>query len=236
MTATHFENPHGLDEDGHYSTAADMAILGRYAMQDERFREYVSTRTYELDLPGRREPLLLTNTNKLLHDYPWVIGVKTGLTPKAEQCLVAAGRRDGIEVLSVVLGQPVSDLCFDESKKLLQYGFTQCRDVTVLEPGAVLAQADVPYRLDGRIDLVASSGVALQIYEGDEVTVDVSVDSPLRLPVTVGQTCGRVVVMVNGDALETVNLVATRSFGAPTLGSKLAYFFGRLGEWIGGIF
>lgn len=236
MSGTRFRNPHGLDEDGHYSTAADMAIVGRYAMQDERFRRYVAARTYELDLPGRREPLVLTNTNKLLHEASWVTGVKTGLTPKAEQCLVASGERDGIEVLSVVLGQPVSDVCFKESKALLQYGFTQCRDIDLFDRGAVLAEAMVPNELDGRVELVTRDGAAIQVYQGDEITVDVAVDRPLSLPIEAGQTCGRVVVKVDGQEVNTVDLVAAKSFGKPTLGSKLAYLFGRVGQWFGGIF
>lgn len=236
MSGTQFRNPHGLDEDGHFSTAADMAIVGRYAMQDERFRKYASTKTYQLDLPGRKQPLVLTNTNKLLHEYSWVTGVKTGLTPKAEQCLVASGQRDGIEVLSVVLGQPVGDQCFQESKALLQYGFTQCRDITLLGRGAVLAEATVSHELDGKVELVAKDGVTMQIYQGDEITVDISVDRPLELPIAVGQACGRVVVTVNGETAKAVPLVATKSLGTPTLGSKLAYCFGRIGRWFGEVF
>jgi D-alanyl-D-alanine carboxypeptidase (penicillin-binding protein 5/6) len=235
MHDTHFTNPHGLDDDGHYSTAADMAVLGRYAMQDERFRKYVATREYELELPGRG-PLLLTNTNKLLHEYPWVIGVKTGLTPKAEQCLVAAGRRDGVEVLSVVLGQPVSDLCFQESKQLLEYGFGQCRDLVLLQRGAVLGEATAPYGLEDPVRLVAAEGVTFEAYGGDEIETSIAADKALELPVVAGQPCGQMQVKVNGEVVKVVPLVADKPIAVPTLGTKLKYGFIRLGRWLAGIF
>ena len=235
MADTHFTNPHGLDDDAHYSTAADMAVLGRHAMQDKRFRRYVATRSHELGLPGRG-PLLLTNTNKLLHDYPWVIGVKTGLTPKAEQCLVAAGARGGVEVLSVILGQPVSDLCFEESKRLLEYGFGQCRDVVLLGEGAVLGEVSVPYHSDGLVKLVTSEQIALQAQGGDQVDVTIAADKALSLPVVAGQVCGQVEVKVNDETLKTVALVADKSFTAPTLRTRLEYGLTRLGRWISGIF
>lgn len=235
MRDTQFANPHGLDDDAHYSTAADMAVLGRYAMEDERFRRYVSTRTYELALPGR-SPLLLSNTNKLVHEYPWVTGVKTGSTPKAEQCLVAAGRRDQVEVLSVVLGQPVSDLCFEESRKLLEYGLSQRRRVVLLAKGAVVAEAPLPYRFDETLKLVATEGVELEVGAREEVEVDFSVPGDLALPVQAGQVCGEVRVKVDGKLLKTVPLAATVSAGVPTLAAKIRYGFASIGRWVSGIF
>lgn len=85
MADTHFVNPSGLDAPGHYSTAADMAIVARHAMSNPKFRELVSTRTYTVTLPGRDEPIVFENTNKLLERQSWVTGVKTGLTPNADR-------------------------------------------------------------------------------------------------------------------------------------------------------
>jgi serine-type D-Ala-D-Ala carboxypeptidase (penicillin-binding protein 5/6) len=234
MTNTHFVNPNGLDATGHYSTAADMAKLARYAMSNERFRMFVHTKTYSLPLPGRSQPLLLTNTNKLLvGGVDWVIGVKTGLTPKADQCFVGAGTKNGVSVISVILGEPNSDLCFTESKALMQYGFTQLRHITVMNQGVLVAEGNVPYKLAGHIGLVTARPLDMELYKDEEVTTSVELDRSLTLPVSTGDRFGRVLLTSGGETVGSVDLVADGSFGKTTLGSKLAYFWGRFKGWLG---
>lgn len=233
MEDTQFVTTNGLDAEGHYSTAADLAVLARYAMRNERFREIVDTETYSLFVEGDTSPLKITNTNKLLLDYDWVTGIKTGLTPRAEQCLVASGTKDGRSVISVVLGQPDSPLCFKESKALMEYGFTQFRPLKLIGKGVAVAEAEVPYQMDGKVELVTDGALETELYSGDVVTTTVSVDKELRLPITAGETYGHVVAIKSGKEVGKVDLVATKSFPAPTLGSKLAYFFRRLGAALG---
>jgi D-alanyl-D-alanine carboxypeptidase (penicillin-binding protein 5/6) len=235
MMDTHFANPNGLDAEGHYSTCADMATLARYAMQNETFRKIVSTEEYTVQIPGRSSTLTFENTNKLLGTVGWVTGIKTGLTPKAEQCLVASATRDDVSVISVVLGQPVSSLCFEESRTLLQYGLDQYKHVTLLESGVPIAEAVVPYRLDARVQLVTEGDAALDLYKKDTVTVSVVIDGPLVLPVKAGDCYGRVEVTIDGEVVKTVDLVASASYDEVTLGSKVAYYFKRLGRWLGGL-
>jgi len=230
MNDTHFRNPHGLDEEGHYSTAADMAIVARYAMKDATFRKMVSTETYSLALRGRSEPVVFENTNQLLGEVDWVTGIKTGLTPRAEQCLVASGTRDGVSVISVVLGQPSSAVCWAESKTLMEYGFSQYRHVTLLEEGTAVAEADVPYQVDGPVRLVTESVVEMELYKKDSVTSTVVVERDLVLPVSQGETFGHVRLEIEGEVVKTVDLVADRSCNKTTLGGKIVYFFKRLGR------
>jgi len=232
MNDTHFVTTNGLDANGHYSTAADMALLGRYAMKNEKFRELVDTKKYTLSIDGR-QPLLLTNTNKLLQQYAWVTGVKTGSTPNADHCLVAAGTKDGREVISVVLGQPDTDLCFTESKALLQYGLGQFRHVTLMEKGVTVAEATVPYQMDGKVELITDGALETELGADDVVTTKVTVERSLELPITAGETYGHVVASAGGEEIGKVDLVATKSFPAPTLGRKLAYYWHRLGAALG---
>jgi D-alanyl-D-alanine carboxypeptidase (penicillin-binding protein 5/6) len=233
MNDTQFVNPNGLDKTGHYSTAADMARLGQYAMKNEEFRKIVSTLSYTLSLPGRSAPLVFENHNVLLGRLGWVTGIKTGLTPKAEQCLVASGTKDGVSVISVVLGQPVPEVCWDESQALMEYGLAQYRHVTLMNEGVVVAETAVPYQLDGRVGLVTAGSVEMDLYKDDEVTTSIALDRPLALPVTKGESFGRVVLTVGGATVGTVDLVADTSFGKTTLGSKLGYYWNRFARWIG---
>jgi len=234
MDDTHFVNPNGLDADGHYSTAADMAKVAMYAMRDPRFRKIVDTPVYDLHLPRLSKPIEMVNTNKLLSQVDWVTGVKTGLTPKAEQCLVASASRDGVSVISVVLGQPSSDVCWSESRALLEYGLTQFRHVVVMDQGTPVAESQIPYELDGVVRLVTADTVEMDLYRDDEVVTEVRLDRPVALPVAAGERFGEVVVSVSGERVSAVDVVADASFEQTSLGSKLSYYWGRLTRWLGG--
>ncbi len=233
MSDTHFINPNGLDAQGHYSTAADMATLARYAMNNETFRELVGTKSYSVSLPGRSGPIVFENTNKLLGKVSWVTGVKTGLTPNADQCLVASGTRDGISVISVVLGQPSSNVCWAESQALMEYGFSQYKWVPLMDQGVTVAEAAVPYQLDGKVELITERAVEIALYKDDEATVSVALEEPLVLPVEAGESYGQVVLLVDGETADTVELVASKSFEETTLGSKLVYYWDRFARWVG---
>jgi len=233
---THFANPHGLDQEGHYSTAADLAALARYAMQNEMFRKLVCTKEYVLELPGRKNPIVFKNTNKLLQEADWVNGIKTGLTPKAHQCLVASGSRNGVTVISVVLGQPASAVCWEESRALLDFGLSQYRLVPVLEAGEVLAHARVPYHRDALVQLVSSGPLTVTAHESERVTCSVSIEEPLTLPVTMGAKFGRAVAVVAGKEAASVDVVAAKSYNSASLGRKVTYIFECLGGSVASLF
>lgn len=233
LTDTHFVNPHGLDADGHYSTALDLATLARYAMQNETFRRIVATEKYTVQLPGRQKPVVFTNTNKLLGAVEWVDGIKTGLTPKAEQCLVGSATREGVSVISVILGQPVSNICWEESRALLEYGLSLYKHLTLFPQGAVVADAEVPYFLDGRVELVTDQAVEAELYKDGSVTCSIEIDRSLSLPVETGEVFGQVTLVSEEGAMQNVVLVAAQSYDRVTLGTKVIYYWNRLGRWLG---
>jgi D-alanyl-D-alanine carboxypeptidase (penicillin-binding protein 5/6) len=227
MKNTHFVTPNGLDAEGQYSTAADMAIVGRYAMKNEQFRKLVDTKQYTIDIGG--EPsLLLENTNQLLTEYNWVNGIKTGSTPNGDYCLVSSGAKDGREVIAVVLGAKESGARFEDSLKLLQFGLSQYRPVEIIDKGYVLAEATVPYQVNGKVQLVTDGSLETQMAADEVITTQVTVTKALTLPIKAGDVYGHVVVKAGDKEVGRVSLVATKSFGTVTLGSKLAYYWHRL--------
>lgn len=119
MTSTHFDNPHGLPSDAHYSTARDMAKLAEYAMNNEEFRKIASTKKYTVTVSGKGR--ILINHNKLLSAYPGADGVKTGYTKEAGRCLVSSAERDGVRLVCVTLSDPDD---WRDHKALLDYGFS----------------------------------------------------------------------------------------------------------------
>ena len=124
MKDTHFENCNGMPDANHYSTARDIAKVSAYAMKNELFRRIVASE--RIIMPDWQNPgntYEAENTNELLESYPGCIGVKTGFTNAAGGCLVSAARRNGRELLCVVLKSSDMDTRFSDSAALLDYGF-----------------------------------------------------------------------------------------------------------------
>jgi D-alanyl-D-alanine carboxypeptidase (penicillin-binding protein 5/6) len=158
--------------------------------------------------------------------YDWVTGIKTGETPTAGSCLVASGTLDGVSVISVVLGQPVHQLCFDESEALLRYGASRYRLETLFEDGGAAAEAALPYGDGQKLELVPASSLGMELGDEDSVTVSVVVDTPVVLPVMAGEDFGRIDLTIGGTVIKSVDLVAAESVSEPSLGVKLADLLG----------
>ena len=121
VTDTHFTNPHGLDDENHYTTAADLAIITAEALKNDTFLEIVSTEKCIIkNFDG--EARLLTNHNKLLSLYDGAIGVKTGFTKKSGRCLVGAAERDGMRLIAVTINAPDD---WNDHEALFDFGFSR---------------------------------------------------------------------------------------------------------------
>lgn len=122
LSDTHFVTPSGLDADGHYTTAYDLAQLAAYAMKNEVFREVVCCKSAEVEFGNPPYKRTLYNSNKMLARYDGAIGVKTGFTDNARRCLVSAAERDGVTLVAVTLNAPDD---WNDHAQMLDYGFTQ---------------------------------------------------------------------------------------------------------------
>ncbi len=121
LSHTHFANPHGLDDPNHYTTAKELAIITGHAMENSTFRTIVGTKKYTI-AKDTDAPRIVFNHNKLLHQSPNAIGVKTGFTKKCGRCLVGAAEQDGLTLISVTLNAPND---WSDHKKLFQLGFSK---------------------------------------------------------------------------------------------------------------
>lgn len=122
LTSTHFATPSGLDADGHYTTARDLAMLTAYAMKNDIFREIVCCSSAEVEFGNPPYRRTLYNSNKMLSRYEGAIGVKTGFTDNARRCLVSAAERDGVTLIAVTLNAPDD---WNDHEKMLNYGFSK---------------------------------------------------------------------------------------------------------------
>ena len=122
---TQFKTPNGLDEDGHFTTAADLALIGSYAIKNEKFREIVGTTSYSIKEITKGRTFTVTNKDRFLYMMDGAIGIKTGFTCKAGYCFVGALENDGRTLVSVVLGSgwpPNKSYKWADTQKLMNYG------------------------------------------------------------------------------------------------------------------
>ena len=126
---SHFVTPHGLDEENHYTTAKELAILADYALDIPKIAEVVATKEYTVTINGYSKTI--TNTNELLGCVNGVTGVKTGYTGNAGRCLVTSVNRDGFEIITVVLGADTKKIRTKDSIKLIEYAYKQYELVDV---------------------------------------------------------------------------------------------------------
>jgi D-alanyl-D-alanine carboxypeptidase (penicillin-binding protein 5/6) len=210
LSHTHFANPIGLDQRGNYSSAFDLATLTRRLLRNREFAKIADSRSARLESlrPKRR----ITTINDLLRMAPWVRGVKTGHTFDAGYVLVGAGRRKGVELISVLIGAPTDEARFDDSLKLLESGFAQYRRRVPVHAGQDLADASIRYA-GGELPLRAARAITAGTYPGQRVAVDVHAPGEVEGPIERGAVLGRAMVLVDGRPAGSTPLRAGRAIG-----------------------
>ena len=131
LSSTHFVTPHGLDDDNHYTTAYELALITNYALKNDVFANLVKTKTYTISI--NNHPKTLSNTNELLGNLDGVYGVKTGFTNGANRCLVTAVKRDNMDIICIVLGADTKKDRTKDSINLINYSFNNFKMVHIKE-------------------------------------------------------------------------------------------------------
>ena len=213
LTETHFANSHGLDAPGHHSSARDLAVLARYAMQKPSFRSIVRKKSIRIGPLGHKHKL--ASTDLLLGHYPGAIGVKTGNTNKAGYSVVSAAVRSGVTLYAVVLGTVSDARRFEDASTLLDWGFAHYRPQSLLTSGTVLGEAPVADYLDSSVPAGVSSDVSAPVLDLNGTIHRTVVLAPVRAPVKIGDHVGAVTFTQGGKLISATPLVAVRGIGAP---------------------
>ncbi len=219
---THFVNPNGLTERGHYSSAYDLALIARAALGQPVFQHLVSTpeaRVTELRRGARR---VLHNSNRLLEAFPAVDGVKTGTTNAAGPCLVASATQHGTQLIAVVLHAPHR---WQAAASLLRWGFAAWHRVVWLAPTHPVAQIRVTGGTQSTVAAVPRSPLSTLVPHGavDAARFVTTSAATLRAPVRRGAVVGRVTVVVNGTPVGSRQLVAAVSVERRVAGRPLPW-------------
>jgi len=198
MTNTKFLNPSGLTQEGHVSTASDMARLAAACMQDETIAKIVATRS--ITIGGRT----FTNHNKLLWRYEGCVGMKTGYTQRAGRTLISCARRDGRLLVAVTLNAPDD---WQDHTKMLDYGFSAYTQTELSKAGTVRAKQPVLGSLVPFVGVEEAASLSYPLKQGEQVRREVSLVRWTQAPVTQGQTAGTVTYYLNDRIIGMCPLV-----------------------------
>lgn len=225
---THFANSSGLPDPNHFSTAHDLARIAAYGYKNPLFVEIVSTKHRVIPWAGRDYGRDLYNENRMLWLSEGGNGVKTGYTDAAGRCLVSGAKRNGVQLITVVLD---SETMWDDSLALLNFGFSQVTPETMCTEGDILKTIRVKNGKTEAIKLVANANLIVPISEQDEEKFTTVVDAPdnVEAPIQKGQKIGAVRVMYQDKEVATADLLADDS-------SERKSFFNMISEKLRGFF
>lgn len=210
---THFVNVHGLDEEGHYSSAYDMSVMARELLKHEKILDF--TRVYEeyLTKPDGSQ-IWLVNTNKLVRFYDGVDGLKTGFTQKAGYCLTATGKKNNLRLISVVMGEESIEKRSSDTVKLLNYGFNTFKVNLIKNKSEILGKVNVQKGKKENVDVVLVNDLIELLNASDKPSnykFKILVDK-ITAPVKKGDVIGKVKVLNdNGILISQVDITVNEN-------------------------
>ena len=210
---TDFETANGLDRDGHHSTAMDMARITAYALENEDFREIISAPS--ATVKSDRRTYTVANKDRLLKEYDGAIGVKTGFTGLAGQCFVGAAERDGMTLISVVLGSgwgsSGKERKWIDTKNLLNYGFENFELYTLAEAGDFVSEVSVKGAYEDNVETEISKKVVIPLTVEERMGIKTEINVPMEInaPIEKGQTVGELSFFgTDGEILAKTDIIA----------------------------
>lgn len=209
---TTFKNCTGLDEEGHLSTAYDMAIIARNLLNHEKILDFSSV--YEDYLRQDTEnKFWLVNTNKLVRFYDGADGLKTGHTDAAKYCLAATAKKDGMRLIAIVLGEENSKIRNSEAMALLDYGFNTKKITIVKKKNKVVKELEFDKGDKEKIQLVPKYDVGVlenKASSGNKYKYDIKLDE-IKVPIKQGDVLGKIIVKDGKKEITKVELVSKTS-------------------------
>lgn len=209
MNDTTFKNCHGIDEDGHLTSAYDIAIMSRELLINHPSITKYTTIWMDSLRDGKSS---LVNTNKLVRNYNGCTGLKTGSTSIALYNLSASATRNNLSLIAVVLRAPTPAIRFSNAQKLLDYGFSNYSVTSFGKKGDVIKSVMIKKGTSSSIDAILENDADILTSNGsnNDITQEIKLDDTINAPVLENQKIGKVEFSVNGNVVSTVNLVSSR--------------------------
>ncbi len=233
---THFETPHGLDSDNHYTTAYELALLSNYAMNNKTFSTIVGTKSCTIFINGYSKAI--NNTNELLGNLSGVYGIKTGFTNGANRCLVSACKRGNLDLICVVLGADTKKFRTTDSIKLLEYSFNNFK---LIDVGKLAEEKFTNWKKEYEQHLFIDKGISKTISidmknfehpiipihkeKGSSLCVEIECDKNFIAPIHANQVIGLINIKCDNQIIASSNIFVTKEILKKDIWNYLNEFF-----------
>lgn len=226
MNDTTFKNCHGIDEDGHLTSAYDIAIMSRELLMNHPSITKYTTIWMDSLRDGKSS---LVNTNKLVRNYNGCTGLKTGSTSIALYNLSASATRNNLSLIAVVLKAPTPAIRFSNAQKLLDYGFSNYSVTSFGKKGDVIKSVEIKKGTASSVDAILENDAEVLMSNGSskDITQEIKLDDTFNAPILEGQKLGEVEFSINGNVVSTVNLVANKSSDKLSFGSIIKFVMNK---------
>lgn len=216
MNDTTFKNCHGIDEDGHVTSAYDIALMSRELLKNHPQITNYTTIWMDSIRDGKSE---LTNTNKLVRNYKGATGLKTGSTSLALYNLSASATRNDLSLIAVIMKAPSTKIRFSEATKLLDYGFANCSCKSFGKKGDIISTAPVNKGIQNttNLSLQEDANIILKKNESSNIEQNITLNDNICAPIKKGDVIGKITFSSNGNQLLEVNLVSDNDIEKNTL-------------------
>lgn len=248
LNNTHFVTPHGLDEEEHYTTAYELAILADYALNNEVFAQIVNTKSYTINI--NKNSKTLNNTNELLGNLNGVYGVKTGFTNGAGRCLVTSIKRGNLDVICVVLGADTKKDRTRDSAKLIEYTFNKYEEIDIKEK--IKESFKKWNEINGNrinIEKGESSKLELTLNDKDKIftypiekgtedniNIEINANLNLKAPVLENTNIGKIKVYYNAKELLEIDILNINKINKKRIKNYMSDIFKNYNNYLEGIF
>ena len=224
MNDTNFKNCHGIDEDGHETSAYDIALMSRELLTKHPNITKYTTIWMDSLRDGKSE---LVNTNKLIRNYKGATGLKTGSTSIALYNLSASATRDNLSLIAVIMKAPTTKIRFAEAEKLLDYGFSNFQYSKFSNENDILKSISVQKGVKDSIDLAYETSVGALVKKGESKNVEQTINIPEinSAPINKGDVIGNIVYTIDGNEVAKVNIIANESVEKNNIINMINYVF-----------
>lgn len=209
---THFCNPHGLHNEDHYTSAYDLAMIARVAMDNPEFRRIVTTDSFTVRKLNGEDNFTVGNRNGLLSQYEYADGIKTGYTRQAGNCIVASATKNDMQLIVVVLNSPN---IYEESQALLEWGFDNSQHNLLVSANEVKANVKVLNGGRNQVEVIAEKSLYSVMRTDENINVQESLDLPNSVPAPIhrGEVIGSVTYTDENGYTYSTNLLAAKDVG-----------------------
>lgn len=215
MNDTQFMNTNGLPQEGHYTSAYDIALMSKQLLKYPKIHDWLTIwmSTMKVGLATKNQTnLQLTNTNKLIKTYPGANGIKTGYTSDAKYCLSASANKNGLSLIAVILGSPTSNIRFEEAKRLFNYGFAAYSSVIIAKKNQIIDELVVEKGKELKVNVVAKEDLNALVRKGEENKVHKEIILPktIKAPFKANEKVGEIILTKDGQEINRVDIVTEK--------------------------